>query len=104
MTSLRKRSLDGRLLWQTEGRRLLRAICGEVHGDEIQPLADRIGVHRSDVSRWLAGITRPTSPEALAGCEAIGIVLRAWIVSPVHNVQPCTDESAIVQSSAVDAA
>ena len=82
--------VNGRLLWLTEGRRLSRAHCMNQHGGCVAAMATAIGVHRSDLSRWLDGKTRPSTPEAFAALERIGVPFRSWMASPV--VQSCTPE------------
>jgi hypothetical protein len=84
---------DGRLLWLSEGRRLARAYCMSRHGGRVAAMAAEISVHRSDLSRWLDGLTRPSSAEAFDVLERVGIPFRSWMSPPV--VQPCTPECEI---------
>jgi len=84
---------------RSEASRLLA--CYVNAGTSRKELARRLGVHVSDLSRWISGTTQPNSIRALDALVRVGIPLHAWLTAPSF-VQQCTAENVIIDSSAAE--
>lgn len=96
---LQRRLENGRLVWPSDARRILREHLRRISQAE---LARQLHVSQSEVARWASGWTRPSTPEAFVALErVVGISLSAWTV---ESMQPCIRESDKVNQSAATAA
>ena len=90
---------------------VLRVIRDRQFDGDATAIAKRLGFDRVLVWKWIEGIVRPSTPEALLTLRGLGVRIEAWTEPPHPDGSGCekcndatTDSASFESSAANDAA